>query len=71
MSTEEYYPSTSWSDNMTVKGICLNSAHNLSKHCLQKPIFFNGLSWKFNPSLKSAGPPKRFKCEAITQADWE
>ena len=32
-------------------------------------LFFNDLSSKFNRSFKRARYPKRFKCEAITEAN--
>ena len=38
---------------------------------IQQPVIINGLPSKFNLPLKRARPPKRFKCEAIIQANWE
>ena len=46
-------------------------AYKLPKHCLQKPIICNDLPSKFNPTLKRAGAPKRFKCEEVPKATWE
>ena len=69
MSTDEYHPSASSSGNWLWKvskvGFTLKGVYNLPKHCLQKSIIFNGLPSKLNPSLKRAGPQKRFKFEEI------
>ena len=71
MSTDEYYSSTSWSDNwlwqaltLIVHTICQNTAY-------RNQLFLMVFPSKFNTPLKRAEPQKRFKCEAITQTNWE
>ena len=49
---------------LIVYTICQNNAY-------RNQLFFNGLPSKSNPTLNLTVSPKRFKCEAILQANWD